>query len=50
MADLLGRERRCCAFFTFDLSRTPDGELAIDARVPAAGVEVLDEMARLTTR
>ncbi|MGR6322226.1 hypothetical protein Q2K19_14510 [Micromonospora soli] len=43
--DLTARESSCCTFFTFQLSRPEPGALALDVRVPAAHVDVLDGVA-----
>ncbi|MEW2381839.1 hypothetical protein AB0873_07080 [Micromonospora sp. NPDC047707] len=43
--DLTAREASCCSFFAFDLSRSGPEALALDVRVPAAHVDVLDALA-----
>ncbi|KAB1162001.1 hypothetical protein F6X68_01665 [Micromonospora sp. AMSO12t] len=43
--DLTARESSCCSFFAFDLSRSGPDALALDVRVPAAHVDVLDALA-----
>jgi hypothetical protein len=44
--DLLIREQRCCAFFTFTI--TPDkGQLIADLEVPGEAAPALDGMAQL---
>jgi len=43
--DLIARETVCCSFFEFVLTRTGEGELHIDIRVPPSHTEVLDAMA-----
>ena len=47
--DLVARERECCAFMAFTV--TPgDGELLVDAEVPAEAAATLDGLARLAER
>ena len=43
--DLIARESACCAFFTFALTRTSDGRLQLDVRVPEGRGDVLDALA-----
>lgn len=43
-ADLAEREKGCCAFFDFTLTRR-GGHLRLDIRVPRGYVEVLDGLA-----
>lgn len=43
-AGLTEREKGCCAFFDFTLTRT-GGDLRLDIRVPRGYVEVLDGLA-----
>ncbi|MEU8169562.1 hypothetical protein AB0B97_24030 [Micromonospora sp. NPDC049004] len=43
--DLTARESSCCSLFTFGLSRPGPESLALDVRVPAAHVDVLDALA-----
>ncbi|MEV0425587.1 hypothetical protein [Micromonospora sp. NPDC050495] len=43
--DLTARESSCCSFFAFHLSRSGPGSLALDVRVPAGHVDVLDALA-----
>ncbi|WP_433126151.1 hypothetical protein ACQPWW_25975 [Micromonospora sp. CA-240977] len=42
--NLTARESSCCSFFTFGLSRPDADSLALDVRVPAAHVHVLDAL------
>jgi len=44
--DLLAREQRCCAFFTFDLARS-GATLTVDVRVPPSAARTLDGLAWL---
>ncbi|WP_035853506.1 hypothetical protein [Cryptosporangium arvum] len=46
--DLAARETSCCAFVTFTLAGA-DGELLLDAEVPAAQTDVLDALAARAT-
>jgi hypothetical protein len=43
--DLTARESSCCSFFAFDLFRPDRDQLALDIRVPAGHVDVLDALA-----
>ncbi|MBY8873979.1 hypothetical protein K7640_19305 [Micromonospora sp. PLK6-60] len=43
--ELTARESSCCSFFAFDVSRSGPDLLALDVRVPAAHVDVLDGLA-----
>ena len=42
--DLMAREQQCCAFLTFTVTPT-DGQLVVDADVPAEAAPTLDGMA-----
>jgi len=43
--DLVTRESACCSLFDFTLTRTPDGALQVEVRVPADRADVLDGLA-----
>jgi len=42
--DLAARETGCCSFFAFEVAEAADGTVALDIRVPAAQVAVLDAL------
>ena len=42
---LAERERDCCSFFTFNLTRTGDDRLLLDVQVPADHTDVLEALA-----
>jgi hypothetical protein len=42
--DLAARETACCSFFTFTVTRAPDG-VRMDVAVPDARVDILDALA-----
>ena len=42
--DLAARETDCCSFFAFEVTEAADGTVALDIRVPAAQVAVLDSL------
>lgn len=46
-AGLAAREKDCCAFFEFSLTRAGE-ELVLDARVPSGYEEVLDDITART--
>ena len=43
--DLAARETACCSFFTFKVTRAPDG-VRMDVVVPEARVDILDALAK----
>ena len=45
--DLAARESDCCSFFAFAVTEVADGTVALDIRVPAGQVAVLDALLAL---